>query len=130
MRLKYILCVDDESMNLDLIEAFLEDEFEIKLVCDGYACLASVAERKPDLILLDVMMPGMDGREVCNNIKSNPDTKNIPIVYVTGMADLNNLEELKSDPADALLSKPFSRTQLLDTIKNYLPLGKIVSTEK
>lgn len=117
---RYILCVDDEVMNLDLLEAYLADQFEVKLVNDGFACLESVAERQPDIILLDVMMPEIDGKEVCQKLKTSPETKHIPVIFVTGMADTKNLQELRSGPADALLSKPFSRDQILELIDHHL----------
>ena len=89
----YILCVDDERMNLDIISDLLDDEFEIGLANDGQQCLDSVANRKPDLILMDVNMPLMNGLGACKKLRADPDTKDIIIHYEdlkTGKSGLGN----------------------------------------
>ena len=82
---KSILIVDDTPINLGVISGALKDSFNTKVATNGEKALAiASAEEKPDLILLDVMMPGMDGYEVCRRLKANPATQNIPVIFLTG----------------------------------------------
>src|SRR5256885_16139337 len=81
-----VLVVDDILSNVKLLEAKLSAEyFEVVTAFNGLECLAKVAESAPDIVLLDVMMPGMDGFEVCRRIKSDPKTAHVPVVMVTAL---------------------------------------------
>ena len=78
-----VLVVDDLPPNVKLLEAKLSSEyFEVMTACDGPSALESIANERPDIVLLDVMMPGMDGFEVCRRIKTDPKTAHIPVVMV------------------------------------------------
>jgi len=83
-----VLVVDDSPDNLELLQGLLHDHYEIMLANDGASALAMAAsETRPDLILLDVMMPGFDGYEVCQRLKGNPVTQHIPVVFLTARSD-------------------------------------------
>jgi len=83
----YILVIDDEPSNIDLLKETFAGDCEVHATVDGSAALAMVASRKPDLILLDVMMPRLDGYEVCRLLKSNPETSGVLVIFITGLND-------------------------------------------
>jgi CheY-like chemotaxis protein len=116
----YILCVDDDPMNLDLLEAFLEDDYEIRSVADGQQCLDEVAQRRPDLILMDIMMPVMGGREACKRLKASEQTNAIPIIILSGRSFPEDIKKIYDKGADSYLSKPFSEEQLLTSVRAFL----------
>jgi len=106
---KSILIVDDTPINLGVISGALKDSFNTKVATNGEKALAiASAEEKPDLILLDVMMPGMDGYEVCRRLKANPATQNIPVIFLTGQTGAE--DETKGFEVGAVdyIHKPFS----------------------
>lgn len=80
-----ILVVDDSPTNIDIIKSVLSDDYLIQAAVSGKVALKIAEKRKPDLILLDIMMPEMDGYEVCEALKANPVTADIPVIFVTGM---------------------------------------------
>ncbi|MBF0382912.1 MAG: response regulator [Magnetococcales bacterium] len=84
MEKKTILLVDDAPENIDLLSGILKADYRLKVALNGEKALKVAAKSSPDLILLDVLMPGMDGYEVCKNLKQNHTTANIPIIFVTG----------------------------------------------
>ena len=116
-----ILIVDDEIQNRKLLETLLRPEGYLTLsAANGEEALASIAQRAPDLILLDIMMPGMDGYEVAGILKANPATSNIPIIMVTALIDRSaRIAGLKAG-ADEFLTKPFDRTELWLRVRNLL----------
>jgi sigma-B regulation protein RsbU (phosphoserine phosphatase) len=106
---KSILIVDDTPVNLGVISGALRDSFHTKVATNGEKALAIASgAEKPDLILLDVMMPGMDGYEVCRRLKANPDTQNIPVIFLTGQTGTE--DETKGFEVGAVdyIHKPFS----------------------
>jgi CheY-like chemotaxis protein len=105
-----LLIVDDERDNRELLSVVLTWEgFVCETAASGAAALAAVAQQPPDLILLDVMMPGMDGFEVAARLKGDSATKNIPIFIVTAMADHKAREHARSLGVDDLIAKPIDR---------------------
>ena len=117
-----IMVVDDEPNILALEGAILEGEgFEVVQAASGQECLDKLKQEKPDLILLDMMMPGMSGREVCEKIRADPETANQKIVFVTvarfSEVGKNILEELK---VLDYVTKPFDNADLIARVKKAL----------
>ena len=105
-----ILIVDDNLQNCELLDAYLVDEYyEIAMAHDGQEALNKVAEFKPDLILLDIMMPKLSGYEVCKRLRADKATKDIPILMVTALNELGDIERAVQAGADDFLTKPVHR---------------------
>ena len=85
-----LLLVDDEPTNLHVLRQILGTEYRLQFATDGPKALQLIAQQKPDLILLDIMMPGMNGYDVCRQLKANPDTRGIPVIFVTALGDMND----------------------------------------
>src|SRR6186713_459962 len=118
---KLILIVDDIPTNIGVISGALKDSYKTKIATNGEKALAlASAEDKPDLILLDVMMPEMDGYEVCSRLKADPATREIPIIFLTAMSDAK--DETKGFAVGAVdyIHKPFSPTVLLARVHTHL----------
>jgi CheY-like chemotaxis protein len=122
-KLPVILVVDDDQQNLELVQAYLED-IDCKTVAarDGIEALEIVAGEKPDLILLDVMMPKMSGFEVCRRIKNNPQTTDIPVIMVTALNEFGDIERGIDSGTDDFVSKPINKLELLTRIRTMLKL--------
>lgn len=119
-----ILLVDDNEQNLELMTAYIEElGCEVRLARDGVEALEQVAAQKPDLILLDVMMPRMSGFQVCKKLKSEDGTKEIPIVMVTALSEVSDVEHAVDVGADDFLSKPVNRLELLTRVRSLLKLA-------
>ncbi len=118
-----ILIVDDERHNRQLLEVMLQGEgFDLVTADSGEAALALVTAAPPDLILLDVMMPGMDGYQVASKIKGDSRTKNIPIIIVTALDDRNSRLFGLNAGAEDFLNKPVNRAELTVRVRNLLKL--------
>ena len=114
-----VLIVDDDSGVVELLKRFigkLEEEFEVDSAENGFAAGQKVLANEPDIIFLDLIMPGMDGFEVCKNIKNNPRTKDVKVIAVTGYPTEDNLQKIKDCGATATLIKPFVFAQFEDAI--------------
>jgi CheY-like chemotaxis protein len=103
-----ILCVDDEPINLIIMEELLRDSYALNTVKSGEGCLEQVGLQKPDLILLDVNMPKMDGLETCGRLKADTDTADIPIIFVSALASHEELMAGYEAGGDDYITKPFS----------------------
>ena len=122
-KLPTILVVDDDQQNLELVQAYLEDiECETLAARDGIEALELVAQAKPDLILLDVMMPKMSGFEVCRRLKNDPGTSNIPVIMVTALNEFGDIERGIDSGTDDFVSKPINKLELLTRIRTMLKL--------
>jgi two-component system alkaline phosphatase synthesis response regulator PhoP len=122
-KLPIILVVDDDQQNLELVQAYLEDiECQTMAAHDGTEALGTVAREKPDLILLDVMMPKMSGFEVCRRLKTNPDTSDIPVIMVTALSEFGDIERGIDSGTDDFVSKPINKLELLTRIRTMLKL--------
>jgi signal transduction histidine kinase/DNA-binding response OmpR family regulator len=118
-----VLIVDDERANRDLLKVMLAPEgFLLLTASSGEEALALLAHQPPDLILLDVMMPGMDGYEVAGKIKGNPDTSSVPIIMVTAMDDHKARMLGLSAGVEDFLTKPVDRAELRVRVKNLVKL--------
>jgi len=116
-----ILLVDDEPEMRFITRKMLEKAgHTVVEACSGEECLARLEEELPDLILLDVMMPGDDGWEVCRKIKSQDRTRGIPVVMFTVRTEEEDMLESTSSGADAHINKPFERDELLGIISRIL----------
>ncbi len=117
----HVLIVDDNRQNVELLEAYLSAlPCEISSAFDGVEALAAVAQRPPDLILLDIMMPRMSGFEVCQRLKSDPATRDIPVLMVTALNEVGDVERGAEAGTDDFLSKPFNRIELLTRVRSLL----------
>ncbi len=119
-----ILIVDDAETNLMILSNLLAEEGEIISATDGVQAITLAESDLPDLILLDVSMPGMDGYEVCRRLKSDIRTRDIPIVFVTGRTEDNDQEKGLSLGAIDYILKPYSPLIVLARIRNHLALQK------
>lgn len=118
-----ILIADDNAANRELLEAYLASfECEIEIAVDGQDTLTKVDTFKPDLILLDVMMPKRSGFEVCREIKSDPAKRKIMILMVTALNELGDIERAVAAGTDDFLSKPVNRVELTKRVENMLRL--------
>lgn len=119
-----ILLVDDNEQNLELMSAYVEElGCQVRLARDGVEALEQVAAQRPDLILLDVMMPRMSGFQACKKLKSDEATREIPIVMVTALSEVSDVEHAVDVGADDFLSKPVNRLELLTRVRSLLKLA-------
>ena len=118
-----VLVVDDNPQNLELILAYLEDVDCRTLSAEGgQEALDIIQKTPPDLVLLDVMMPKMSGFEVCRRIKNNPETTDIPVIMVTALSEIGDIERAIDSGTDDFLSKPVNKWELLTRVKTMLKL--------
>ena len=118
-----ILIADDNEANRELIEAYLINiDCELEVSVDGQDTLDKLESFKPDLILLDVMMPKLNGFEVCKQIKDNADTKHVMILMVTALNELGDIERAVAAGTDDFLSKPVNKIELTKRVENMLKL--------
>ena len=116
----HILIVEDEPGIAEVLGDLLGDEgYETVLSVDGGA-LATAADDPPALILLDVMMPGMDGPEVCRRLKADPRTARVPVIFLTAMPPAILAARLGDCPHDGILPKPFTLDGVLDVVQRHL----------
>ena len=121
-----ILIADDNEPNRELLDAFLTDlDCETAIAVDGQETLDKVASFKPDLILLDIMMPKLSGFEVCKKIKEDPASKRIMILMVTALNELGDIERAVAAGTDDFLSKPVNKIELTKRVQNMLRLKDI-----
>ncbi len=115
-----ILAVDDDNSILEVLQYILEDSgYEVEVLNDGRKVLERVEASTPDLILLDIMLGGVDGRELCSTIKSREDTHKIPVIMISASHDLRDLPQRHCAPND-FIAKPFDINVLLNKIQRQL----------
>ncbi len=119
-----VLVVDDTETNIDILVETLGDVFDVSVAMDGISALESVETELPDLILLDIMMPGMDGYEVCRRLKSNDRTRNIPIIFVTAMGEEKDEARGLALGAVDYIAKPFRPELVKARVRNQLELKR------
>jgi len=118
-----ILLVDDNQQNIELLQAYLE-ELDCRTLSanDGPEALEVANKTRPDLILLDIMMPKMSGFEVCKKLKNNPETSHIPIIMVTALSEFGDIERAITAGTDDFLSKPINKLELITRVRTMLKL--------
>lgn len=121
-----ILIADDNQPNRELIDAYLSDlDCESEIAVDGQDTLDKVRTFKPDLVLLDVMMPKLSGFEVCKKLKQDAETRRIMILMVTALNELGDIERAVQAGTDDFLSKPVNKVELLKRVENMLKLKDV-----
>jgi two-component system alkaline phosphatase synthesis response regulator PhoP len=117
-----VLVVDDNPQNLELLQAYMEELPNVQTLTatNGLEALEQVARHNPDLVLLDIMMPRMSGFEVCKKLKESEATKDIPVVMVTALNELADIERGVECGTDDFLTKPVNRLELLTRVRSLL----------
>jgi len=123
---KNILIVDDNLKNLQITAKILKDKgFAISLAQSGQSALTQIEQQKPDLILLDIMMPGMDGFEVCIILKENKETKDIPVIFLTAKTETEDIVRGFELGGADYITKPFNKDELFARVNNHIQLKRI-----
>ncbi len=120
-----ILVVDDDVKIQMVVKIMLQkSDYEVRCVSSGLEAFQALAEYRPDLILLDVMMPGMDGYEVCRKLKADEKAKTIPVIMLTALGMGEDFEKALQNGADWYIVKPFNSRQLLSRVASLLKSKK------
>ncbi|WP_445627830.1 sensor histidine kinase [Nostoc sp. DSM 114167] len=125
----FILIVDDNPTNLSLLcEALNSEGFRFRVAVDGESAIAQAERNQPELILLDVQMPGIDGFETCRRLKANPVTQNIPIIFTTALADTESKTKGFSLGAVDYIPKPFAQEEVIARVRVHLQLKQLTES--
>jgi putative two-component system response regulator len=117
---KTILVVDDTEANIDVLVEILADHYDVSVAMDGASALEIVEEDQPHLVLLDIMMPDMDGYEVLKRIKAGDLTKHIPVVFVSAKSEIDDKLDGIEMGASAYIAKPIDPDEVLNTVARVL----------
>ena len=121
-----VLVVDDNAQNAELLEAYLDDlGVSVTVAHDGFAAIEAVANDPPDLILMDIMMPRMSGYQATERLKGDPATKDIPIIMVTALGEVGDVERAVDCGADDFLTKPVNKIELLTRVRSLLRVRQL-----
>jgi putative two-component system response regulator len=127
---KKILAVDDVPNNLQVLRQILRDFYNLIFATNGEEAIEAAAKYMPDLILLDIMMPGMNGYEVCEKLKANPLTREIPVIFVTAMSEVDDEAQGFDVGAVDYVQKPVSAPILLRRVATHLALVRVNELEE
>jgi len=122
MKQSLVLLVDDNVKNIQLMGSLLNEYYRTAVALNGAEVLAFVRKKHPDLVLLDIMMPEMDGFKVCEELKKDPELKKIPVIFITAKADTDNVVKGFKLGANDYITKPFNHDELLARVKTHLDL--------
>ena len=124
----FLLVVDDNQDNLKVVSNFLKEKnYKIALATDGAGALKILETNRIDLILLDIMMPGMDGFEVCKRLKENPETKDIPVIFLTAKSETDDIVRGFQLGGVDYITKPFKHKEIGNIIINCFQNAKHLS---
>src|SRR5436853_5169918 len=125
-----ILLVDDDAELVELMTKVLEEDgrFEVRIASNGFDAGMMVKEYRPDLIVLDVMLPDINGKEVCHRVRADTTLEDVRILCISGMIEEDKVHELKLSGADDFLHKPFDIEELIDRMCNLLDIEQVSTT--
>lgn len=126
MSMETILIVDDSPINIQILLDLLGDKYDVIVALDGKSALEIAMREKPELILLDIVMPSVDGYEVCSQLKQNPKTNSIPIIFLTAKTDEDSIEKAYEIGGNDYISKPFKPKELMARVKTQLELQSLI----
>src|SRR6187399_3515480 len=115
-----VLLVDDTKANLDILVEGLKVDHKLSLAMNGETALQAVRRAPPDLVLLDIMMPGMDGYEVCRRLRQMPETADVPIMFLSSLEEVQNKTRGFEAGANDYLTKPFEMLEVKARVKSLL----------
>lgn len=121
---KSVLLVDDHADNIDILKGILKDHYDLFAAKNGQMALKVVIAKQPDLVLLDIMMPGMNGYEVCEQIKANPETAHIPVIFITAMSSIEDEQHGFEVGAVDFITKPITPLTTLARVANHIALAE------
>jgi len=122
-----VLIVDDNATNIDVLVGTLKDRYRLGIAKRGENALAYAAKHRPNLILLDIMMPEMDGYEVCARLKANPDTEPIPLIFITAKSETTDKTKAFDMGAVDYITKPFHAAELRARVQTHIALEEMKS---
>jgi len=126
---KRILYIEDNFQNRRLVKKLLKlNGYEMIEAEDGLQGIAIAARERPDLILMDINLPGIDGMEATSRLKSSPDLSHIPIIALTAAAMRGDRERIIAAGCDGYMQKPIDNVQLINTVRSYVGAGELVPT--
>ncbi|SHO47957.1 response regulator [Desulfopila aestuarii] len=126
-----ILVVDDNTANIDVMLAFLEAEgYDLSIATNGETAIKIARHSRPDLILLDVMMPGMNGFETCRELKADERTREIPVIFVTAKKEVEDIVSGFQSGGVDYISKPFRQEEVLSRVSTHLRLRRLVVAQE
>ena len=122
--MKTILIVEDVEYNRELLVQLLEDDYEVLTAADGAAGIEAATRHRPDLILMDLSLPGVDGWEATRRLKARPETQAIPVIALTAHAMQGDEERARACGCDDYLTKPIDEDRLFETLARFLGPGE------
>lgn len=125
-----VLLVDDDAELVELMSKVLEEDgrFEVRMASNGFDAGMMVKEYRPDLIVLDVMLPDINGKEVCHRVRADSTLEDVRILCISGMIEEDRIQELKLSGADDFLHKPFDIEELIDRMCGLLEIEPVPTT--
>jgi len=125
-----VLLVDDDAELVELMNKVLEEDgrFEVRIASNGFDAGMMVKEYRPDMIVLDVMLPDINGKEVCHRVRADSSLEDVRILCISGMIEEDKVQELRLSGADDFLHKPFDIEELIDRMCNLLEIEPVSTT--